>query len=138
MCGLFLLSAEGFSQTEAFIWLLGTWKNEKRDIYEHWRPDIQSGFAGKSYRIIAGDTALIDEMKIYRENGLYYYLPGKNGKGSSSPLLIRRMNSDYFFAEDKSSNTTRRIVYNRRRNHMQKNLLEAGNRSGSNKFIKLD
>lgn len=128
------------AQTEAFIWILGTWKNEKKDAYENWVPGPQSGFIGKSFLIEAGDTVVLEKMQIFRKEDLFYFLPGNNGngKGEPEPLLIRRFNSAAFFAENPDSKATRKVHYQMDKNQMQKTKIDAGSRASNYTYRKLE
>ena len=141
-CIFFLLCllrcSSAFAQTEAFIWMIGTWKSEKKDIYETWKPGPSSSFIGQSFTITEGDTLVVEEMKIIRANNLYYYVPGANGQKEIPPLLIRRFNMGAFFAHNDEGNITRKVSYELIKNTMQKSQSAVGARPGNYTFIKIE
>jgi hypothetical protein len=131
---LLLCFSEVKAQTESFIWLLGTWKNEKKDLYETWVPGPESGFVGKIYKISEMDTLVVEQMRIFREDKLYYFSWGNNG----NPIIIRRFNFDSFFAASQLNGAAKKVTYQLQKGRMRKSIVDNGSRSGSYTLFKLE
>ena len=133
------ISLQLSAQTESFIWMLGVWKSEKKDVYESWTPGPNSSFLGKTFRIIDADTLQVDSMRIYRIDQLYYFSwELANGKNGDNTLLIRRFNFDGFFAANSLSGASKKINYQLRKGRMRKSVVDNSGRSGNYTYIKLE
>lgn len=65
-------------------WLIGTWENktEKGNLYESWRQQDDKLLLGRSYFVEAGDTVMLETIRLAQlENGLYYLPTVKNQNG---------------------------------------------------------
>jgi len=131
---LLLCSSETKAQTESFIWLLGTWKNEKKELYETWAPGPESGFVGKIYKISEGDTTVVEQMRIFREDKLYYFSWGNNG----NPIIIRRFNFDSFFASSQLNGAAKKVTYQLHKGRMRKSVVDNSSRSGNYTLSKIE
>jgi len=70
-----LLPAQQDIKLKNMDWLIGTWINTtaKGTTYEAWNKNTDLGFQGRSFKINANDTLVLETIRILvKDNGLYY------------------------------------------------------------------
>lgn len=56
-------------------WLLGLWKIPDQPYFEHWKKESDTSFAAISYRVLEGDTHVLEHIRLFYENEKLVYQP---------------------------------------------------------------
>jgi hypothetical protein len=101
------------SQTELPLFLTGTWKAEKKDIYEHWDvvgPDLMLGI---SYSM-SGERMLVSEYLTVRKKGrrmIYTATVLDSGSGRSVDFSLESREGDAFTFSNRKHDFPKVIFY---------------------------
>lgn len=120
---LILLSVQGYSQKlvynledfELLNSITGVWKMHKGSsaIFETWSKESDSLFIGKSFDVSKGDSAVLEDVRLFLSNGIVVYAPRASGQNQNEEVyfkLIEIRNKKFTF-ENKAHDFPQRIVY---------------------------
>ncbi|MCI4670358.1 MAG: DUF6265 family protein [Bacteroidia bacterium] len=64
-------------QKNDLSWLVGTWemKSRKGSTYEKWEQTSKNELLGRSFKIMEGDTLLLESIQIQVEDDQLYFIP---------------------------------------------------------------
>jgi Domain of unknown function (DUF6265) len=107
-----------YSQTDAFKWLVGTWKinNGATQIVEQWQQSNDSTFIGKSYFVKnSTDTIPQETIKLAYRNGSWYYIPTVKNQNNGQPVYFKLifLKASEFISENPEHDFPQRIAYRR-------------------------
>ena len=117
---LFVLCFEAIAQQKTsvsdFDFLKGSWtmNTAKGRIVESWKMSKDSGMDGISFSIsTAGDSTLLETIKLYESDGSIYYEPSGNGPGNDSTVRFKLISAKdgIFVFENKNHDFPQRISY---------------------------
>ncbi|HQT22580.1 MAG: hypothetical protein B7X86_06140 [Sphingobacteriales bacterium 17-39-43] len=99
-----------------FDFLKGSWtmNTAKGRIVESWKMSKDSRMYGISFSISnAGDSTLLETIKIYESAGSIYYEPTGNGAGNDSTVSFKLVSAEdgIFVFENKNHDFPQRISY---------------------------
>lgn len=104
-----------FAQNTFPSFLVGTWKMEKGETYEHWDQLGKTSMKGYGYEIKNGETKITEYLDLTnRENGIYYTATviGQNdGKGTDFKLT---QSDSTFVFENPEHDFPKKIIYKKR------------------------
>lgn len=94
VAGLLLCSSKPKEQKEEiskFNWLIGSWENKtaRGSTIETWTKKTAVELTGKSYRLKAGDTIVLEEIRIIQEQEAVYYVPVVKNQNQGLPVRFR-------------------------------------------------
>jgi len=127
---------------QKFDKLLGIWKTEKKNgmLYEAWRKNGDMELEGKSFKIVSGDTTILEKVRLaLEEDSRIVYAVRVDGQNNNRETLFYLKivtGSDYIF-ENLQHDFPKRIVYN----ISNKNSLHAyieGEIEGKNQRVDFD
>lgn len=109
---LLILIQKGFSQPGIPLFLKGTWKADKSDLFEHWDLLNENTLKGFSYKMVDGQILISEYTDITRkENDIVYTATVLNqNKGKSIDFKLTGTGSTYTF-ENPDHDFPRKIVY---------------------------
>lgn len=104
------------SKLAAFEWLSGKWQMKKTNgmLIESWMQHNDTCLEGHSYFInAAGDSSLLERIKLLYSNGLHYYIPSVTDQNKEKPVwfTITTITQNKFVAENAQHDFPRRITY---------------------------
>lgn len=114
----FCASVVTAQKTDAFKWMIGTWKiiTGDGDIVESWHLLNDSTLQGKSYFIRKSiDTIPQETIELAFRKGEWYYIPIVNGQNNNEPVrfkIIFQRGSE-FISENPAHDFPQRIAYRR-------------------------
>lgn len=99
-----------------FEWLTGKWQMKKENgmLVESWGQHNDTCMEGRSYFInAAGDSSLLEKIKLLYSNKMYYYIPSVTGQNKEKPVwfTITTITQNKFIAENAQHDFPRRITY---------------------------
>ncbi len=99
-----------------FGFLKGSWtmNTAKGRIVESWKISKDAGMDGISFSISnAGDSTLLETIKIYESAGSIYYEPTGNGAGNDSTVSFKLISAEngIFVFENRNHDFPQRISY---------------------------
>ncbi|SEI42478.1 hypothetical protein SAMN04487995_0609 [Dyadobacter koreensis] len=103
--------------------LLGVWKTEKKNgtLFESWDKAGSNLLAGKSFKIVSGDTIVLERVRLAQEENLRIVyavrVDGQNNGEETLFYLKKVTGSDYIF-ENLQHDFPKRIVYTIPKNNM--------------------
>lgn len=85
-----VLSLQQIPKLKSIEWLLGTWENtNSRGItYETWKKHSDNEFQGRSYKINANDTLVLETISIVEKDNELYYIPTVKDQNSGEPVTF--------------------------------------------------
>jgi hypothetical protein len=114
-----LFSLSSGMESERFDKLLqlrGTWamQTKKGPLYEEWKKTKENEISGKSYRLKAADTVLLERVTLKEEGGDIYYIPTVQNQNNQQPVTFKLISVDgnKFTFENKLHDFPQRIIYN--------------------------
>lgn len=95
--------------------LAGTWKMEVggKSLYENWQITDTGEMIGKSYRVSATDTFLLEDVHVRSKQNAIYYIPvvtGQNG-GQAVPFKLIASANQQFTFENPLHDFPQRVIY---------------------------
>ena len=109
-----LLTANiGYSQSLKFPdMLVGTWRVDGTDMYEHWDKVRDQNMRGFSYVLKGGEMAVFDHLDMKTLNDGLYLFSNPVSLDETSSFSLTKVDSVYVFSEvDKKNGTHRKISY---------------------------
>lgn len=96
-----------------FDWLIGKWKQKKRDSYEVWtRGSGNVLLNGVVYKITSSrDTVFTEEIKFHIKDDKYYYIPDVAGDKGPIPFTVSHFDETGFVAENPDHDFPKKIAY---------------------------
>lgn len=99
----------------AFEWLIGTWQMKSANgmQVECWTQN-DTCLEGRGYFInVAGDSNMLEQMKLLYSNGHYYYIPSVTDQNRAGPVwfTITTLSQNRFIAENTQHDFPKRITY---------------------------
>lgn len=81
----------GHSNIQLARWLLGTWKSEtqKGSLYESWQQQDKGLLLGKSYFLKAGDTIMLETIKLTQLKDGLFYLPSVKNQNNGKEVAFK-------------------------------------------------
>lgn len=72
-------------------WLLGTWESEtqKGSLYESWQQQDKGLLLGKSYFLKAGDTIMLETIKLTQLKDGLFYLPNVKNQNNGKEVVFK-------------------------------------------------
>lgn len=85
-----VLSLQQIPKLKSIEWLLGTWENTttRGTIYEDWNRNTDNEFQGRSYKINANDTLVLETISIVEKDNELYYIPTVKDQNSGKPVTF--------------------------------------------------
>ena len=117
LLGLYNASiAQHHNSVRVFDFLKGSWTMDtnKGRIVESWKRNKESGMEGISFSISnAGDSTLLETIKIHESEGNIYYTPTSSGSGNDSRVSFKLISTKgkTFVFENKDHDFPQRISY---------------------------
>lgn len=110
------LFAQHRNSVRDFTFLKGSWtmNTEKGRIVESWKVNKDSGMDGISFSIShAGDSTMLETVKIHESGGSIYYTPTGYGPGNDSTVSFRLISAigKTFVFENLNHDFPQRIGY---------------------------
>jgi len=95
--------------------LAGTWKMETagKMFYENWQIKDVTEMHGRSFRVNANDTLVLEDVQLTAKQNVIYYIPvvtGQNGGQAVSFKLIGSANQQFIF-EKPEHDFPQRVIY---------------------------
>ncbi|MCP9752456.1 DUF6265 family protein [Ferruginibacter sp. HRS2-29] len=96
-------------------WLVGTWVNHRHngDIYESWIKINDNELAGKSYKIKAGDTVVLEKVQLLQKENILFFIPVVTGQNDGKPVSFEEIQGQAgeLLFENKEHDFPQRISY---------------------------
>ena len=111
---VFLSLAVNFSygQSQKPDFIVGTWKMEKQEIYEHWDKINSSTFKGFSYRLNKGQMEIIEYLQISSKNNHTILTATVLNQNNGKALEFKGANIDNLFTfENSNHDFPKKITY---------------------------
>jgi hypothetical protein len=86
-----------FNDLRQITWLTGRWKMEGKQIIESWNRTSDSSISGMAISQESGDTKVLEVLKIFDENGKFYYSATVNDQEEQGTIRFPLV----FYNEDK-------------------------------------
>jgi hypothetical protein len=120
----FLFAHFSHAQQKEFGWLIGTWKQKDKLVFESWKVSKDGKtLEGFSYRIKAKDTIVMENIRLIYAGDSFHYIPAVSGDPAPVDFRITRYNQHSFVAENPQHDFPKVIRY--RFVNKNKKLLEA-------------
>ena len=112
---LFITTIQQESSFRQLYPLAGTWKMEVsgKSFYENWQIKGTDEMHGKSYKVNANDTLILEDVQLLAKQNVIYYIPvvtGQNGGQAVSFKLIGFANQQFIF-ENPEHDFPQRVIY---------------------------
>ena len=107
---LFAFPLWSVAQDKAFSWLNGTWKLEGKSVYEVWTAGKQLP-TGKSYKVNAGDTIMLEKMSLRKKGDDYFYVPDVAENKGEVEFKMTEITASGFVAENPQHDFPKIIRY---------------------------
>jgi hypothetical protein len=99
----------GFTQAD-FSWLEGSWKLQGKNVYEIWEKK-EGVLKGKSFKVSATDTTLLEKITLRERNGVFYYVPDVKENNGEVEFKMTSITADGFVAENPAHDFPKLIRY---------------------------
>jgi hypothetical protein len=108
----FLFVHISHAQQKEFGWLIGTWKQEDKPIFETWKlsKDAKT-LEGFSYRVKEKDTVTMENIRLTYAGDSFHYIPIVAGEEAPVDFRITRYDRQSFFAENPQHDFPKVIRY---------------------------
>ena len=107
-----LVTVSGYSQQEAFAWLIGIWKLENKPVFEVWSVASDGvTFSGGSFRLEGADTTFTEVISLAFYDGKFHYIPDITGPQPPVDFTITSYDGQTFVAENPHHDFPKKIIY---------------------------
>ena len=112
---VFMITIEQASSFRLLYPLAGTWKMEAggKVLYEDWQIKTDTEMHGRSYKVNANDTLILEDVQLIDKQNLTNYKPivtGQNGGEAVSFKLVASANQRFVF-ENPQHDFPQRVIY---------------------------
>jgi uncharacterized protein YciI len=111
---IFLVASSASAQTNFPDFLQGTWKNENKEVYEHWDRINENTLKGFSYKVLNGQMSITEYFDIDRVGKDIIYtatvLDQNQGKGVNFKLT---KSDNSFTFENSKHDFPKKIIYHK-------------------------
>lgn len=112
LCIMWLASIASYGQSKLPLFLVGTWKINSTEQYEHWDQLNESTMKGFSYQMKHGQIIVSEHLELNQvKKGITFIASVLNqNKGKSVPFILMEKKEGYTF-ENPNHDYPKQIVY---------------------------
>jgi len=68
--------------------LLGTWRLEEEDQFEHWTKNEDGSYASRTYAVVGADTNILEDVKIVSEGDKWNFITLVKGQNKGKAITF--------------------------------------------------
>lgn len=121
---------------EDLNWMVGNWQVNNEALYEEWTR-VERWLLGRSYKVVKGDTVILETMQITYREGELYYVPTVSDQNNGQPVLFHLINGSprQIIFENEAHDFPQRVGYKKKgKNHIEA-WIEGVTKKGEEKKI---
>ncbi len=124
---------------EDLNWMIGNWQVNEEALFEEWSR-VDRWLLGTSYKVVNGDTMILETMQITYREGELYYVPTVSDQNNGQPVLFHLINGSprQVIFENEAHDFPQRIGYRKKSKTHIEAWIEGVTKEGEDKRIVFD